>query len=67
MTTADVPPYTISQLQSGVQEDSLKAAQAYVANLVATQRETVCTQNPTTPGCPRRRRATTTTTTTGAP
>jgi protein phosphatase len=69
VTTADVPPYTISQLQSGVQEDSLKAAQAYVANLVATQRQTVCTQNPATPGCAGIAGATstTTTTTTGAP
>ena len=66
VTTADVPPYTITQLQSGVQEDSLKAAQAYVANLVATQRQTVCTQSPATPGCTPLPGATTTTTT-GAP
>jgi protein phosphatase len=68
VTTADVPPYTISQLQSGVQEDSLKAAQAYVANLVATQRQTVCTQNPATPGCSGvAGLPTATTSTTGAP
>jgi protein phosphatase len=52
VTTADVPPYTLTQLATGVQEDSLKAAQAYVANLVTTQKLTVCTQNPATPGCP---------------
>ena len=69
VTTADVPPYTISQLQSGVQEGSLKAARAYVANLVATQAETVCAQHPATTGCPGTAGATTTTTTltTGAP
>ena len=67
VTTADVPPYTISQLEAGVQEDSLKSARAYVANLVATQAQTVCTQSPATPGCPGVAGAATTTTTTGAP
>ena len=67
VTTADVPPYTISQLESGVQEDSLKAAHAYVANLVATQAATVCAQNPSTPGCTGVAGAASTTTTTGAP
>ena len=51
VTTADVPPYTVAQLITGVQEDSLKAAQAYVAGLVATQHLSVCTQTPTAPGC----------------
>ena len=64
VTQADVPPYTLLQLKNGVQEDSLKAAQAYVLGLVASQRQTVCTQDPATPGCPG---ATTTTTTTGGP
>jgi hypothetical protein len=67
VTTADVPPYTISQLESGVQEDSLKAARAYVANLVATQAATVCAQNPSTPGCTGVAGAASATTTTGAP
>ena len=71
-TTADVPPYTIPQLVTGVQESSLKAAQKYVAGLVASQQQISCTQNPTAFGCP----ATSTTlpgsgaaitTTTGAP
>ncbi len=62
VTTADIPSYAITQVTSGVQEDSRKAAQAYVDNLAATQREAVCTQTPTTPGCP-----STTTSTTGAP
>jgi PPM family protein phosphatase len=65
VTTADVPPYTLAQLKSGVQEDSLKAAQAYVLNLVASKRESVCAQNPATPGCTAVGAATTTTT--GAP
>jgi len=51
VTTADVPAYTIPQLTTGVQEDSLKGAQAYVAGLVATQHLAVCTQTPTAPGC----------------
>ena len=51
VTTADVPPYTVAQLITGVQEDSLKAAQSYVAGLVATQHLSVCTQTPTAPGC----------------
>ena len=66
VTTADVPTYTVSQLVTGVQEDSLKAAQAYVANLVATQKQTVCTQRAHDAGAARRsadRRHTTT----GAP
>jgi len=60
VTTADVPAYAVPQLVTGVQEDSLDAAQAYVAGLVATQRQAVCTQNPTTPVC-------TTTSTTAPP
>ena len=59
VTTADVPAYTIPQLTTGVQEDSLKAAQAYVYNLVASQHQATCAQNPQTAGCPG---ATTTTT-----
>jgi protein phosphatase len=51
ITTADVPAYSVPGLVSGVQEDSLQAAQAYVAGLVATQREAACAQNPTTTGC----------------
>ena len=51
VTVADVPAYTVSQLITGVQEDSLKAAQSYVANLVATQKAANCVQNPTAPGC----------------
>jgi hypothetical protein len=51
VTVADVPPYTIPQLKTGVREDSLKAAQAYVAGLVATQHLATCTQSPTAPGC----------------
>jgi len=39
-------------LQAGVQEDSIKAAQAYVSNLVATQRQSTCVQNPLASGCP---------------
>ncbi len=50
-TTADVPQYALSELETGVQEDSLKSARAYVANLVAAQQATVCAQNPATPGC----------------
>jgi hypothetical protein len=59
-TTADVPAYALAQLCDGVQEDSLKAAQAYVANLALTQRKATGVQNPLASGCP----ATTTTTTT---
>ena len=51
VTVADVPPYTVPQLKTGVREDSLKAAQAYVAGLVATQHLATCTQSPTAPGC----------------
>ncbi len=60
-TTADIPQYAVPQLQAGVQEDSLEAARAYVANLVAAQQQTNCTQNPAAAGCA------TTTTTSGAP
>jgi len=60
VTTADVPAYTIPQLTTGVQEDSLKAAQAYVYNLVASQQQATCAQNPQAAGCVT---ATTTTTT----
>jgi len=70
VTTADVPAYTLPQLKTGVQEDSLGAAQHFVANLVAAQHQATCAQNPTAPNCP----ATPTTpfggastTTTGAP
>ena len=51
VTTADIPAYSVSGLVTGIQEDSLKAAQAYVAGLVATQHQAVCTQTPSTPGC----------------
>ncbi len=51
VTTADIPAYSIPGLVSGVQEDSLKAAQAYVAGLVASQQASVCAQNPTAAGC----------------
>ncbi len=61
-TTADIPQYAVPQLQAGVQEDSLQAARAYVANLVAAQQTATCSQNPAAPGC-----APTTTTTTVAP
>jgi protein phosphatase len=72
VTVADVPAYTVSQLITGVQEDSLKAAQNYVANLVATQKAANCTQNPTAPGCTPATTVpfgstATTTTSTGAP
>jgi protein phosphatase len=72
VTVADVPAYTVSQLITGVQEDSLKAAQTYVANLVATQKAANCTQNPTAPGCTPATTVpfgstATTTTSTGAP
>ncbi len=50
-TTADVPPYTVPQLVTGVQESSLQAAQRYVANLVASQKQITCAQNPFTSGC----------------
>jgi protein phosphatase len=62
ITTADVPAYTIPQLTTGVQEDSLKAAQAYVYNLVASQQQATCAQNPQATGC-----ASATTTTTSPP
>ena len=71
VTTADVPAYSLAQLQAGVQEDSLKAAQAYVANLALTQRQASCVQNPLAFGCPATTTTTTAplgaTTTTGAP
>jgi serine/threonine protein phosphatase PrpC len=70
VTTADVPAYTLAQLQAGVQEDSLQAAQRYVANLVATQKMATCAQNPFTPGCATPTTTApfgVTTTTTGAP
>jgi protein phosphatase len=51
VTTADVPAYSVPQLVTGVQEDSLRAAQDYVAGLVATQRQATCTQNPAAAGC----------------
>ncbi len=51
VTTADIPAYAVPGLVTGVQEDSLKAAQTYVAGLVATQHQAVCTQNPAAPGC----------------
>ena len=51
VTTADVPAYSVPGLVTGVQEDSLKAAQAYVAGLVATQRQATCAQNPAAAGC----------------
>lgn len=58
VTTADVPPYAVPQLVAGVREGSLVAAQSYVANLVASQNQVMCTQNPLATGC-----GTTTTTT----
>jgi protein phosphatase len=68
VTTADIPAYTVAQLVKGVQEDSLAAAQSYVSGLVATQRQAVCTQDPTTPGCTTGSAASgSPTTTTGAP
>jgi len=71
VTTADVPAYTVPQLTTGVQEDSLQAAQHYVDNLVATQKQATCAQNPTTPACTPTTTtpfgATGSTTTTGAP
>jgi len=63
ITTADVPPYAIPQLVAGVREGSLRAAQSYVANLVTSQKQVTCTQNPLLFGCG----TTTTTTATGAP
>jgi hypothetical protein len=51
VTTADVPAYSVPGLMSGVQEDSLQAAQAYVDGLVASQHQAVCAQNPTSAGC----------------
>ena len=51
VTTADIPAYAVAGLVTGIQESSLKAAQAYVAGLVATHHEDLCNQDPTTPGC----------------
>jgi len=51
VTTADIPAYAVPGLVTGIQEDSLKAAQAYVAGLVATQHQAVCAQNPFAPAC----------------
>ena len=51
VTTADVPAYSVPQLVTGVQEDSLQAAQTYVAGLVATQHQATCNQNPSAAGC----------------
>lgn len=74
VTTADIPAYSVAGLVTGIQEDSLKAAQAYVAGLVATQHGAVCAQNPFTPACattgtgvPPGGTTTTTTTTTKVP
>ena len=73
VTTADVPPYAVPQLVAGVREGSLLAAQSYVANLVASQKQVTCAQNPLTVGCgsttttTRPSGGTVTTTTTGAP
>ncbi|MGD0881250.1 MAG: Stp1/IreP family PP2C-type Ser/Thr phosphatase [Acidimicrobiales bacterium] len=60
VTTADVPPYAVADLTTGVQEDSLQAAQAYVAGLVTTEKQSICTQTPSAAGCA-------TTSTTAAP
>ena len=51
VTTADIPAYAVAGLVKGIQEDSLKAAQTYVAGLLATQHEAVCAQNPAAPAC----------------
>ncbi len=51
VTTADIPAYAVPGLVTGIQEDSLKAAQAYVAGLVATQHQATCAQNPFAPAC----------------
>jgi len=51
VTTADIPAYAVAGLVTGIQESSLKAAQAYVAGLVATHHQDVCSQTPTAPGC----------------
>ncbi len=51
VTTADIPAYAVPGLVTGVREDSLQAAQNYVAGRVATQHQSVCAQTPTTPGC----------------
>ncbi len=51
VTAADIPAYSVPGLKTGIQEDSLRAAQDYVAGLVATQHQAVCTQTPTAPGC----------------
>ena len=51
VTAADIPAYSVPGLVTGIQEDSLQAAQGYVAGLVATQHQAVCTQDPTATGC----------------
>jgi protein phosphatase len=51
VTTADIPAYAVPGLVAGIQEDSLKAAQSYVAGLVASQHQTACAQNPAAPAC----------------
>jgi protein phosphatase len=51
VTTSDIPAYSVPGLVSGIQEDSLQAAQAYVAGLVASQHASVCAQNPAAAGC----------------
>lgn len=51
VTTSDIPAYSVPGLVTGIQEDSLQAARAYVVGLVATQHQAVCTQDPATPGC----------------
>jgi len=51
VTVADIPAYSVPGLVTGIQESSLKAAQAYVAGLVATQHQATCAQDPTAPGC----------------
>jgi len=51
VTTSDIPAYSVPGLVSGIQEDSLRAAQAYVAGLVASQHASVCAQNPASAGC----------------
>jgi serine/threonine protein phosphatase PrpC len=51
VTTADVPPYAVPHLVAGVREGSLLAAQSYVANLVASQKQVACAQSPFIAGC----------------
>lgn len=51
VTTSDIPAYAVAGLVKGIQEDSLQAAQTYVAGLVATQHQSACAQNPTGPAC----------------